>query len=156
MGDGDGIGSLIGDVLGEVGGELAKIGKSAVGQVTGQDDSSGQAPTDKPQEDFSPDSQAAKVGQGIVSQITGKKLQEMENVDHKFSEQGQEEVKARINATYAHYAQKRKREERGQEQQEKQVEEQSKELQQAQKKQSMDVVAATTRANAEIKNMGAE
>ncbi|MDO8486878.1 MAG: hypothetical protein Q7S45_01090 [Candidatus Curtissbacteria bacterium] len=127
--DGDGVGSVIGDVLGEVGSEIKEIGKSVVGQVTGSQNK--QAPTDD----------------DIVSM--GKK-------DKEFSEQGQEEVKARIAAIYAQHSQKRKRKEMAEEQQVKQAEAQKSELTREQKRQSMDVTVAQTKANAEIKNMGAE
>ncbi len=125
----DGIGGVIGDVLGEVGSEIKKIGKLAVGQVAGGQ--SQQAPTDD----------------DIASM--GKK-------DKEFSEQGQEEIKARIAAMYAQHSQKRKRKEMAEEQQVKQVEAQKSELTREQKKQSMDVTVAQTKANAENKNMGAE
>ncbi|GEM_PF-5589547 len=125
----DGIGGVIGDVLGEVGSEIKKIGQSAAGQVTGSQNP--QAPTDD----------------DIASM--GKK-------DKEFSEQGQEEIKARIQATYSQHAAKRRQEEEMKKRQEVHVEAQKKEFKEEEKKQSMDVTIAQTKANAEIKNMGAE
>lgn len=156
----DGIGGVIGDVLGEVGSEIKKIGKSAVGQVTGSSDDSktgnGDSANSSQSADISVGGEAASFGKGIVAQVTGRDLDEMKTADDKFSEQGQEEIKARIAAIYSQHAQKRRREEEMKKRQEVQVETQKKEFKEQEKKQSMDVTVAQTKANAEIKNMGAE
>ncbi len=157
--DGDGIGGAIGDILGGVGGEIKKIGKSAVSQVTGvgDDNKPGKGDSAKSQPaDISAGGELTSFGKGIVAQITGRDIDKMKAADDKFSEQGQEEIKARINAIYSQHAAKRRREEEMKKRQEVHVEAQEKEFQAAEKKQSADVVVAQTKANAEIKNMGAE
>ncbi|MBI2598897.1 hypothetical protein HYW40_01645 [Candidatus Curtissbacteria bacterium] len=130
MGD-DGIGGVIGDILEGVGSELKKIGQTAAGQVTGGDDQKKQSPTSDD-------------------------LTAMKQKDDKFSEQSAEEIKAKISAIYAEHARRRQQEGQVEKQQEQKAEEQNKELARGQKKQSADVVVAQTKANAEIKNYGAE
>lgn len=106
-----------------------------------------------------------KIGQTVASQITGQQksqaptaddISAMAKTDDDASAREREQIKARMRAIYGQHAQRRKQEKAVEKHQEKQVEGQKKELQQVKKKQSMDVQVATTKANAEIKNMGAE
>ena len=148
---------VIGDILGDVAGEIKKIGQAAGAQVTGDSGDDNPKNDDSPVvSDVSIGAEAESFGKGIISQITGKKLAQMQDADREFSAQGQEEIKARINAMYSQYAQKVKREKMIGEQQEKQVEAQNKEFEHREKEQSADVAVAQTKANAEIKNLGAE
>lgn len=125
--------SQIGEIVQEVGTEavrgVKKIGKAVTAQITGQQNP--QAPTS--------DDIAA-----------------MAKTDDDASKREREEIKARMRAIYGQHAQRRKQEESMVKHQEKRVEGQKKEFVKGQKKQSADVVMAQTKANAEIKNMGAE
>lgn len=159
--------SLIGQITGnprgagqsqtqDIQGQLGGFGSSILGQVTGADDS-GEAgahnPSGKPRGIFD---EIKAFGLSALGQVSGKELAEMKQKDDAFSEASEAEVKARIKAIYDQHAARRAQEAKHIDQQKKQVQEQKQEFVKEKKEQQMDVAIAQTKANAEIKNMGAE
>jgi len=137
-------------------GQLGGFGKSILGQVTGGD-TSGEPDGPKPVVDDEGFLGGLKAfGASILGQVTGEDLERMKKKDDDFSQASQAQVRAKIQRIYQEHAQKRKQEGQYVQQQQKQTEEQKKDFVKEKKKQQMDVTVAQTRANAEIKNMGAE
>ena len=141
-----------GDSL-DAAGQLGGFGKSLVGQVTGSD--SGDAALVTAGSGGFWD-QLKSFGVSALGQVSGKQLEQMKKIDKAQSLAGEAEVKAKIQRLYEEHAQRKKQEERSVVQEEKQKEVQQTELKKQEKRQQMDVQVAQTKANAEIKNMGAE
>lgn len=183
MGDGDGIFGVIGEELKKFGksataqvtgsddatdskqvnplSALTQIGNSAASQISGGEvgtveSGSGSSKSTQDLGDHSVLGELKKMGLGAVSQVFGADLTSMQAQDEKFSQQSQEEVRAKIAAIYQEHAQSQKRKLMVEEQQKEQVEQQKAEIKHEQKKQQMDVQVAQTKASAENKNMGAE
>lgn len=144
--------SQVQDVSDQIGG----FGKSILGQVTGGDTAGEVVSTARTPQGDGFWGEMKAFGASILGQVSGKDLAEMKKKDDEFSEVSQAEVKAKIARIYQEHAQKRKQEGQHVEQQQKQTEDQRTEIKKEQKKEQMDVSVAQTRANAEIKNMGAE
>lgn len=134
--------------------QLGGFGSSILGQVTGSAPAA-DAPGGKSEPRGFWDELKA-FGASALGQVSGQDLQEMKRKDQEFSRASEAEVKARIKRIYAEHAQKGKQEGQYVQEQKKQVEEQKKEYKKQEKKQTMDVQMAQTRANAEVKNLGAE
>ena len=105
-----------------------------------------------------------KIGQTATSQMTGSQSQtptaddvaKLQKNEQEFKKDAIPEVQARIQAIYAEYAAKKKKEQMMAEQQTEAVEEQKQELNEAKKQQIDQSNPAIAKNRAEIKNYGAE
>lgn len=155
------VGQVTGDSTGSAGagdsldaaGQLGGFGKSVVGQIAGGDTSEH---PHAPSGSVGLWDQIKAFGLSALGQVSGADLEQMRQKDNAQSIAGETEVKAKIQRIYEEHAQREKQEEHYVKQEEKQVEEQQKELAKEEKKQQLDVQIAQTKANAEIKNLGAE
>lgn len=166
MDDSGSLFDVVGDIAGSVGGELAKIGKSAVGQISGKPTDS-KSPVNPSDITKSADSQSEikKAGQAIGAQITGgggaqtdAEVAAMAQKDKEFSQAGVDQVRVKVKQIYEEYAAKKAREQRQQEAAREQQEERKKlEVEQLKKQERKSPVSpAIDKSRAEIKNYGAE
>lgn len=136
--------------------QLKGLGSSLFGQITGSASGGDEGKTKSQTAHHGFWDEIKAVGLSALGQVSGKDLEEMKQKDKEFSEVSAAQVEAKIKAIYDQYAAKRQQEAAMEKQQQKQMEQQKQEITKERKKETMDVEVAQTKANAEIKNMGAE